>query len=81
MPTMKWKLRELQGRVLVKTGQNVTTAEIMQGTGLSSQTIANLRQDQSKQVGVKTISSLLAFFSARLGEELTTNDLLEWRPD
>lgn len=78
---MKWKLKELQGRVLVKTGQNVTSAEIMQGTGLSSQTIVNLRKDQSKQVGVKTISSLLTFFSARLGEPLTTNDLLEWRPD
>ncbi len=77
---MKWKLSELQGRVQAKTGQHVTYEEMMTATGLAKQTITNLRQGKSKQVGVETIEKLLAFFAQRLGEDLTTNDLLEYRP-
>lgn len=76
---MKWKLSELQGRVQAKTGENVTYEEIMTATGLSRQTIANLRLGRAKQVGVDTIEKLLTFFSDALGEPLTTNDLLEYR--
>jgi len=77
---MKWRLSELQGRVQAKTGQNVTYEDMMEATGLSKQTIANLRMGRAKQVGVETIDKLLDFFSDRLGERLTTDDLLEYRP-
>jgi len=78
---MKWKLKELQGRVQAKTGERVTYAEIMENTGLAVQSITNIRTGRAKQVGVSTLEKLLAFFSARLGEPLTTNDLLEYTPD
>ncbi len=78
---MKWKLSELQGRVQAKTGQNVTYEDMMTATGLSKQTITNLRMDRAKQVGVPTMEKLLDFFSQRLGEPLTTSDLLEYRPE
>ena len=77
---MKWRLSELQGRVQAKTGQNVTYEDMMTATGLSKQTIANLRLGRAKQVGVGSMERLLDFFSERLGEPLTTDDLLEYRP-
>lgn len=77
---MKWKLSELQGRVQAKTGQNVTYEDMMTATGLSKQTITNLRLGRARQVGVETMEKLLDFFSERLGERLTTDDLLEYRP-
>ena len=77
---MVWKLKELQGRVQAKTGQKITYADITESTGLAVQSIASISTNKSKQVGVATIEKLLAFFSARLGEPLTTNDLLEYRP-
>lgn len=77
---MKWKLKELQGRVQARTGRQITYDEITEATGLAAQSIANISTGRSKQVGVATIEKLLAFFSARLGEPLTTNDLLEYIP-
>jgi len=77
---MKWKFSELQGRVQAATGHRVTYEEITAATGLAKQSIANISTGKAKQVGVETIEKLLAFFSARLGEPLTTNDLLEYRP-
>ena len=77
---MKWKFSELQGRVQAATGHRVTYEEITAATGLAKQSIANISTGKAKQVGVETIEKLLAFFSDRLGEPLTTNDLLEYRP-
>jgi len=77
---MQWKLKELQGRVQAKTGQTVTYEDIIAATGLAKGSITNIRTGRSKQVGVATLERLLAFFSERLGEPLTTSDLLEYRP-
>ena len=78
---MEWKFKELQGRVQAKTGHRVTYEEITEATGLAKQSITNISTGRAKQVGVSTLEKLLAFFSARLGEPLTTNDLLEYTPD
>jgi DNA-binding Xre family transcriptional regulator len=78
---MRWKFNELQVKYRRHTGQNITYREITAATGLSSSTISGIATNQVERVDFGTLQSLLSFFSARLGEELTTNDLLEWRPD
>jgi DNA-binding Xre family transcriptional regulator len=77
---MKWKFKELQGRVQAHTGHSVTYDEIMEATGLARQTVASISTGTAKRLDLGTMESVLTFFSARLGEELTTNDLLEYRP-
>ena len=77
---MKWKFSELQGRVQAGTGHKVTYEEISQETGLANQTIANLSTGRAKRLDLSTMERLLDFFSERLGERLTTDDLLEYRP-
>ena len=78
---MKWKFGELRGRVQAATGKIVTYEEINDATGLANQTISSIGTGKAKRLDLHTIEKLLAFFSARLGEQLSTNDLLEWRPD
>ena len=77
---MKWKLKELQGRVQARIGQSVTYEEITDATGLSSATISSLSMGRAQRLDLGTMEKLLAFFAQRLGEDLTTNDLLEYRP-
>ena len=77
---MKWKLKELQGRVQARIGQSVTYEEITDATGLSSATISSLSMGRAQRLDLGTMEKLLAFFSQALGENLTTNDLLEYRP-
>lgn len=77
---MKWKFSELQGRVQAATGHRVTYEEIMESTGLAKQTVAGLSTGRAQRLDLGTMEKLLAFFAQRLGEDLTTNDLLEYRP-
>ncbi len=77
---MKWRFSELQGRVQAQTGHRVTYEEISDATGLANQTIALLSTGKAKRLDLATIEKLLTFFAQRLGEDLTTNDLLEYRP-
>ena len=77
---MKWKFSELRGRVQVATGQSVTYEEITDATGLANQTISSISTGRAKRLDLATMEKLLTFFSARLGEPLSTNDLLEYQP-
>ncbi len=77
---MKWKLTEMQGRYQAHTGERLTYEILTAATGLSSATIASLIAGKTQNASLHTIEKLLAFFAARLGEDLTTNDLLEYRP-
>ena len=77
---MKWKFSELQGRVQAATGHRVTYEEITAATGLANQTISSLSTGKAQRLDLGTMEKLLAFFSQALGENLTTNDLLEYRP-
>lgn len=78
---MKWKLRELQGRVQAQTGERVTYEDMMTATGLAKQTITNLSTGRAQRLDISTMEKLLDFFATRLGEPLTTSDLLEYRPE
>lgn len=77
---MKWKLSELQGRVQAKTGDRVTYEQITDATGLATRSITLLSTGRAKRLDLSTMERLLDFFSERLGERLTTDDLLEYRP-
>lgn len=77
---MKWKLREIQGRYQQHTGEKLTYEVITAATGLSPTTISGIATGRVIRVDFITLERLLAFFSAALGEPLTTNDLLEYRP-
>ncbi len=78
---IRWRFAEMQARYRKHTGENVTYEEITTATGLSSNTLSGIATGRNKRVDFITLHRLLAFFSARLGEPLSTNDLLEWRPD
>jgi len=78
---MNWRFKELQGQVQARTGHRVTYEEITEATGLATQTITLLSTGRAKRLDLGTVEKVLDFFSARLGEPLTTNDLLEYTPD
>ncbi len=78
---MRWRFAEMQGRYQERTGQKITYEEIIAATGMSSRTISGIAKGKVKRVDFITLHRLLAFFSAALDEPLSTNDLLEWRPD
>ncbi len=77
---MQWKFVEMQGRYQERTGKKLTYAEITAATGIPPTTISGISTGRSKRVDFGTLERLLTFFSAALGENLTTNDLLEYRP-
>lgn len=77
---MEWRFAEMQARYRKHTGQNVTYEEITAATGLSSSTISGIAKNKVKRIDFTTLERLLTFFSQRLGEPLTTSDLLEYRP-
>lgn len=77
---MKWKFAEMKRRAQKQTGERLTYEEITAATGLSSNTISGISTGRVTRVDFGTLEKLLSFFSTRLGEPLTTNDLLEYRP-
>ena len=78
---MEWKFAEMQRRAQMRTGERLTYEMITAETGLSPSTISGVATGRVTRVDFGTLDKLLAFFSARLGEPLTTNDLLEYTPD
>jgi DNA-binding Xre family transcriptional regulator len=78
---MKWKLTELSGKYQERTGERLTYEEITQATGLSPTILTGINRNRSKRVDFGTLEKLLTFFSEALGEPLTTNDLLEYKPN
>lgn len=78
---MRWKFEEMQRRYRMQTGDNLTYEMITAQTGLSPTTISGISTGRVKRVDFGTLEKLLAFFSERLGEPLTTNDLLEYVPE
>ena len=77
---MRWRFEEMQRRYQKHTGDRLTYEMITAQTGLSSRTISGVSTGQVSRVDFGTLEKLLAFFSQALGEDLTTNDLLEYRP-
>ncbi len=77
---MHWKFAELLGRCQQRTGRRIIYEDITAATGISPTTLTAMLRQRSTRTDLGTIASLLTFFSAALGEPLTTNDLLEYRP-
>ena len=77
---MTWKFAEMRRRYQKHTGERLTYEVITAATGLSPVTISGISRGQVTRVDFGTLEKLLAFFAQRLGEDLTTNDLLEYRP-
>lgn len=77
---MTWKLNSLIGECKDTVG-GCTYREMSRITGLSTSILSTIAQNEVKRADTNTINVLLNFFSAKLGRNLTTQDLLEFTPD
>lgn len=77
---MRWKYEEMKKRYQRRTGERLVYRTITEATGITAATLSAIATGRKEGAEFGTLEKLLAFFSARMGEELTTNDLLEWRP-
>lgn len=77
---MTWKLNALLGRCKDR-GQPVTYRDLSTATGLSTSTIYLIAQNKSNRADLTTIESMLEFFSERLGQRLSVDDVLAWEAD
>lgn len=73
---MRWHLKELIGRAESVTRTNITYREISSETGISTNTITQMATGKAKRADLETLDKLLNFFEKRIGEDLTTDDLL-----
>ena len=78
---MRWRLKELQGEYLVKTGEALTYEEITAATGLSSNTLSTIATNKARRADLDTFNRLITLFREKLGRPLTAADLLEYVPD
>jgi DNA-binding Xre family transcriptional regulator len=73
---MRWHLKELIGRAESVTRESISYRDISGATGISTNTLTNIATGRAQRVDLGTVDTLLVFFKDKLGEELTTNDLL-----
>lgn len=76
-----WKLNTLVGRCKDRGIEGLEYREIYKETGVSTSTLTSIMNNKTTRIDRDTVNRLLVFFSDKLGEELTTNDLLEWKRD
>ncbi|MEM7133337.1 MAG: helix-turn-helix transcriptional regulator [Chloroflexota bacterium] len=77
---VRWNLVKLIGRYQTATGSRLSNRRLAQATGLSRCTIGALVSNQTTRVDLKTLDSLLLFFSEEIDEPLRLDDLLEFAP-
>lgn len=77
---MRWHLKELIGRAESKTRESISYRDISSATGISTNTLTNIATGRAARVDLDTVDTLLGFFEGKIGEELTTNDLLKRYP-
>lgn len=73
---MRWHLKELIGRAESVTRESISYRDISSATGISTNTLTNIATGRAQRVDLDTVDTLLVFFKGKIGEELTTNDLL-----
>lgn len=76
-----WKLVNLEGRYIEKTGERLTQDQLAELTGLSRPTISSIELGKPTRLDFPSANKILNFFSQALGETLTMNDLLEFTMD
>lgn len=76
-----WKLNSLVGRCRDKGIEELTYRDIYKATGVATSTLTSIMSNKTTRIDQQTVDKLLTFFSDKLEEELTINDLLEWKRD
>lgn len=74
---MRWHLKELIGRAESVTRESISYRDISGATGISTNTLTNIATGRAQRVDLDTVDTLLVFFKDKIGEELTTDDLLK----
>ncbi|MCB0073298.1 MAG: hypothetical protein KDE20_17640 [Caldilineaceae bacterium] len=74
-----WKLNSLVGRCRDRGIEGLGYREIYEATGVATSTLTSIMNNKTKRIDQDTVDRLLTFFSQKLGEDLTINDLLEWK--
>ena len=74
---IRWRMDDLMAQYEEKTGQKLRTMELVYEAGLSTSTAYLVTREAPARIGLKSVDSLLTFFSQHLGE-LTTSDLIEF---
>jgi transcriptional regulator with XRE-family HTH domain len=73
---MRWHLKELIGRAESVTQTGISYREISAATGISTNTITQIATGKAKRADLDTVDKLLNYFGGKLGEKLTTDELL-----
>lgn len=79
---MQWHLKELIGRYESKNPDDpLTYRRIEAETGIGKTVITKVATNKAARLDLKTVNTLLNYFSKKLKEDLTIDDLLKWEPD
>lgn len=78
---VKINFTKLMGQYQVETGEILTFSSIADETGIARSTLSRIGHRDNKRVDFEVMDRLLAYFSRKLNRTLTTNDILQWRPD
>ena len=79
--SVRWHLRELIGKYESISKETLTYDTIRIDTGISTSTLSEIGRGNARRVDLKTLNTLLSYFSKKLGEQLSTNDLLKFSDD
>jgi DNA-binding Xre family transcriptional regulator len=68
MMAIKFRLGELIAERKRKTGEPTRYADIVQATGVSTNTLTKMAKNEMKMVGLDTIEKLTDFFGCDIGD-------------
>lgn len=75
---IRWQLKELLGRYTATTGNDLSYRAITEEIGLSKTTLSAIARGEASRVDLETADKLLSLMSRKLGETLTTQDLIRF---
>lgn len=79
---MRWHLKELIGRYESQNpNDSLSYRRIEADTGIGKTVITKIATNKAARLDLATINTLLNYFSQKLGEELTVDDMLRWEPE
>ena len=79
---MKWHLKELIGRYESRNpNDSLSYRRIEAETGIGKTVITKIATNKAARLDLATVNTLLNYFSQKLGEELTVDDMLHWEPE
>lgn len=79
---MKWHLKELIGRYESQNpNDSLSYRRIESDTGIGKTVITKIATNKAARLDLATMNTLLNYFSQKLGEELTVDDMLRWEPE